>query len=616
MYNNFKVIDSEFSNSGERFSTFGAEVEEIIEQYELILTDIATNSITSGETYLAIMEFLNYVTELKGIISGVGTQYNKLANSFLNKIEEADADLYKSSTSGLVRDFTQEKYEHFSSCLEDTWYDLCFSNNTVDGFYGILTKICGAISWDWGATKLNECHTLLLDYLDYELANIKVIFDNSHAIDEDYGRRSGGGFRDTYETSYFATILLIEFNIIDALKTMSELIGTNGSFTVENIQNQLQSTFEKLNEYFDTAMNIYISGEQPTSSVISEFANQPWASTYFTAYSGVLSAYMSDIDTLEMANMYGFNFMDVGYGEAFTNNYQDDLVKEQLMSVIELASDQAQFSASEEKEYMDSVSLFFKYIEKFGDKWYEYLNNARGEDGKLLLDGRTTEAAAFRDIVEALGGAVVVAKYSTEVLEVIFDIAQNYTEELLIIDSLKATYSGNEQYISCLEEIEKLYSKDVVTWIEEIAERATDLYIEASFSIVAKEIPLLKTVTKSIEFVGAVTGFSTEGESLYKAAGYISLYTDTNAAYQQALLAVQEADVNSENYEELTTNLYNCFLVNKATLEKAFTYMASSKSGTEQSYYNYCLNQVSLLELGDMEEPYLMSYDEFVALNG
>ena len=89
------IIDDNYVQEVGRLSSIrGRKLEEILDNYVGILTEIETEAITSGEISQALVSFRECVTMLNDRLSTISTNVNTVANSFIIDVNTEDDYLF------------------------------------------------------------------------------------------------------------------------------------------------------------------------------------------------------------------------------------------------------------------------------------------------------------------------------------------------------------------------------------------------------------------------------------------------------------------------------------------------------------------------------------------
>lgn len=639
-FSDLVVKDQEFNTASERFKAFHEVLRDAVGQYRVILTDASNNAVSSGKVHDAMVVYLEYVKKLEEVVEGLEGKLAIIVKDYITELERADDYLYDAGISDVARDFTQERYEHLMSCLDDPWCSI--TDSFGDWIYDNILKIIDFFNLDSVKADLNNCHRLLLDYNDETKDGLYQLFTSVHSIDSDYGASISGGSPGggDFYTSHFSWITLTLCCIRDMIDEMAEIIrpGSN-AFSVQQINDRLGKAYKELMHYYDETVDICKRYDPPTIIEISDFASQPWATAYFSAFQAPISDYIADIGNWETFKMIVFNMFgisldnlihsgdgklspaemlailrgDIGFlagsnlGQevASGNGYEVYIAKKQLLSVLDEMSESYKYSGSDEKEFVDKCNTYLKYFEKYGDKWYE------------KLDGRTKEAKRFKSFLESLDNAQAILKYGNEAIDYIARLFADYSAGLDVIESFDKNYSGDEVMSEAVDEIRNLYNKEFSSWTEEAFNKISKLGYDAAIKEISKAVPIVAVVSaieESIDLVGKLTGLGTEAQSMYDSLIYHQLYSSSYSAYNHALAELRLLQEGTEEYTQAAEDLKNCFDLHKTNTIELFKSMAGASTGDKKAYYKYCAKQAELMTMKSDGAPDILTFEEFCAL--
>ena len=623
-YDNMIVVDQEFEKGASQLSAYFTLLENTLVQYKSILTNISTGAISSGKTHDALVAFMVYVDGVTAMLQDLPGRCETIVNNYIKDLEAADTYLYDAGVGTAKRDFTQKMYEHLVDCLDDPW---CETTDSIgDWFYEKFQDTLDFFHADGVKKKLQNCHRSLLDYNDETADGLKLMFDEVHAIDRDYGRSiAGAGTDGDFYTSHFDFVCLTLYALRDMLREMAAVIDpAGGGFTVKSIQDRLGKAI----------------GE------ISDFASQPWAASYFNGFGFPINDYIAEIDTFDTVMMILFEMfgitkdklihggdgkltwdeilaiwrMDGGYlllKRLTGDQYDVYITKKQLLQVLKEMTEGYVYSGSDEEQAIDDCKTFLKYVKKYGKDWYDKLNKMRGEDGKLILDGRTRDAKKFKAFLDSLGNAQDILKYGSDGIDYIARLFCDYSKGIEVIDSFCANYAGDETVTAAAEEVRALYNKEFAAWAEEAYGIVAKHGLDYALKEAGKACPVVAVVCaieEGIDTFGEVSGTGTKAKNMYDSLIYHKLYSSSYYAYHNALEHFQNQTPGTDEYTQAATDLENCFNLHKANIKAMYDAMAGASGGDKQAYYKYCARQAEKLSMKDGAEPDLLTFEEFCAL--
>lgn len=612
-----KVNDRELRSRAGIVKNFFFETQEVVANYKENIKLICDTAIMSGELHDALECYLEYIQMLDDMLAEMGEKYVYLNESFIEKIDNIDDYLYEMTISEKTRDFSNGQYEMLLQCLDDPWCEI--TDNIGDLIYSAQSKLADFFDWDSQKKKLNDSHKILLDYNDECAGGLKNKFDLVHDVDGLYGSNDDANY-----FGYFGVLMDRISKFILLMKGIME--NSKMPLTIDYINETLSGPYKEMRNIFDTNIAICKSEKDISISEIASFADWIYAESVFNDFIASANAYVSEVGTIDALGMVVFNSFGIvddvvvqKISSGACRSYQDYIVKKQLFEAIEDMSSEYVYSGSEEEKLVDDCKTFIEYVQKYGDKWYDKLNTMRyGEENKLVLDGRTKEAKAFKSFLEGLGGAEKILSYGSDTIEYIARLFVSYKEGLDIIDALERNFNNDATMQTAINDIRQLFNKEFFSWTLEALEGITKILYEGAKSELKKlKIPVLTVVSsieKGIDIVGETTGIGTKMAAQYEALQLYNLQNSSWVAYRNAVQKLKDANPEDGDYEQLANDVKHCFQLHKKNMEKMFAKMAESESGEKKAYYKYCKQQVESLSMLTLEEPNIMSFEEFQAL--
>lgn len=609
------AFDEEYEALADQFQAFGAHLSETLEQYDQAIVRITNQAIPSGAVHDALLLYREYTTQMKICAENIGEKFARLTRQMLSAIDDIDDYLY-SPGQGFPRDYSQEMYDHLLKNLD---HPICsITDGLGDWLYGGFLKLVDLFHKDDLKKELDRSYRLVLDYNNETKAGLTRMFSSEENVNYHYGHSIAGatpGDGDYY-TSTFDAVSLTMYGLRDMLDEMADIINpANGRFTVESIQRRMEPLFTKMQEYFEAAMGIPEPGTPPTIEQITEFAQEFYASRFFTDFNAPMTEFVGELGGTDAALMTIFNMFDIAETKLIYGDYELYTIKKQLLSVLkELGEIRELYADGPGEEAIEDCKTLLKYYKKYGKKFYDFLNTHRQANGKLILDGRTIEARHYREFLESLGNAGTILSEGEKGIEYLALIMADYEKSLEILDSYQTNFSGDEKTAQAAQELSELFQKKFSAYLQESANLFKSVGYDLAVSSLAKASPVMATVTAigaGIDLVGSVTGVGTRSKRTLDALTCISLSTTSESAYRSALEKFQKADPSADNYEQLAEDVRNCFDLHKKNLVEAYSAMADASTGTKHSYYKYCeqLARSASMQTG---APDVMSYEEYL----
>lgn len=189
----------------------------------------------------------------------------------------------------------------------------------------------------------------------------------------------------------------------------------------------------------------------------------------------------------------------------------------------------------------------------------------------------------------------------------------DYKEGLDIIDALERNFNNDPSVQTAINDIRQLFNKEYIAWTLEALKGVTQIVYDETKSAL-ENISVVKVVSeikKGIDIVGKTTGIGTKVSAKYEALQLYNLQKTSSEAYRNAVQKFKAASPNDSNYEQLANDVKHCFQLQKKNMGKMFSKMAESESGDKKAYYKYCEQQVDSLSMLTLEEPNIMSFEQF-----
>lgn len=619
------VVDEEFRKAGTRLKGFCDSLKIGLEEYRKVLDNMCSSAVKSGKLRDALVLYKEYVDKTRKLLEGLGEKAEKLTGEYISKIEEADDYLYNGKEDSR-RDFSKEQYENLQACL---FNPIC---SVTDGFgdwlYGMFYGIVDFLPWDgFGAKNVfDDFNIALLDFNDETKAGLEYMFEKIYKVDMEYGRRDDEiqSFFGPGEMGYISNFLQLAYaleGINNMIAKMLQVIGMEkGTLSSTAVENCLGKEYETLKKELEQTINI---GKKPvTKEEIIAFAQKPEASQYFDDFTREYTLFVEDVGAYEIGEMLVFNGFDIAERHIFELGYENYMRKKLLMDAINEIAKHELYEDGEEQEALNQVEEMMGYVEKYGNDWYEEWNSMVDENGHKILDGRTKGARMFRDFLGALGGAEMILKYGDGAIGYIAGLFANYTRGIEIIESLERNYSNNAEMIKSISEIKSLYNKEFKAWFVEAMKGAANVGFEVAIKELSKEgaktanvLGVINKISTVIDVGGKATGLGDNSVGRLDAMFYARLYETSGIAYNNALEKLRTAKPEDENYDELVSDLNNCFELNKSNMIKMLESMEKASNGEKKSYYRYCTDRAKAMSITS-GTPQLLSYDQYVAKYG
>jgi hypothetical protein len=298
------------------------------------------------------------------------------------------------------------------------------------------------------------------------------------------------------------------------------------------------------------------------------------------------------------------------------HSYSQRCVKQELLELLEeLGEAENPYEGTEYEETLKDCKAVLKYLKKYGlEKLYKLLNNSRQKNGKLILDGRTIEARKFRELIDSIGDATKILKYGDDGITFLARLLTDYTQATELLESFTKNCSDPDM-LCATKEIQALFDKEWSAWVCEAVYKLEEYGWDAVYKSLGNPVTaVVAAIEVTLDVGGKITGVGTHAKNQLDALAYCNINAASFSSYSAALAKVKEADPNSEEYETLCKDAYNCFEITRNNMVKMFKTMEAASSGTKSAYYRYCARQAENLSMTNMTEPDILSYEEFLAI--
>ena len=630
------IEDSEITNTCSKINIFLSDFQNTLISYQEAMETYATTVVKSGATHDAIICFLKYIERTIAATNGIGAKCERLSQNFINDIERADDYLYNASITSMTRDFSNAEFNRLINMIDEPWTSV--TDNIGDFFIGIGNKARSFICGESSKKSLLKDRKNLLDYNDETRQGLTILFERVYNYDIVYGKSC---VSTNIDTGYFQTVLTCMKSLIKMLEEMSFIMNpTNNAINVETINIRLGDAIKELEENSKEVLNIIDFYSYLKLADVKKFSEAEWSGRVFSSYSAEISDFINRIDTGDSISMIIFNMFDVTEDVISENLktfikdpammdmlskediYRIGLTRDALLDTIRDTIKSKNYSKSGTHETIDDFRTLVKNSKGSADKLYELLNdnNLRFTDGdnkgKKVLDGRTREAKAFKKFSKTMIGLDKVLKYGDEGAEILAYMFEDFTEGMEIIESFQANYSEDDVMFYAIEELKVEFQNNLARLYNGIFDATVDGSIDATIGAIAEISPSVKAVEGIKKFINTTEKIALGGseKAKYNALLQAQVYYESESAYKKALEKVKNSDPNSDDYQRLLKDLENCYAFTKSNLKKTYHYMMEASSGKRKSYYHYCEIEIEELSMMKLQEPYLMTYEDFLNL--
>lgn len=581
---NLYVSPSGYKTTKKLVKSCCQECDELLTNFLTLLSDTQNSAILSGKVSEALNEFIVYVKSAKGIALEISSQYSKLVNSFLDRIDTDDDFLYDSDCEKDFTDYALEKFQEVTIHRNETG--------------------------NWWQDHLNDAprwfiqDVLNIHFLDDYDANMYITEDSMKELAKTESKRLDDIFEfvrddDKLFEIRFEKLIEIEEKYRLLLFGMIDIVANKNTFTLENIKLKLTELF---NDLIDS-LSYVASFTNYDENTIRTFVESKWAALYFSKFTNVISGFIADLGSIEVIQMTIYNAFGITKDSIEYGNYEKAIIKNQLLETLDDMSQNYQYDESDEKAAINTFKKYIDLIKKYGDKWYDH------------LDGRTKEAKKLKEFLDSCGGASVILKYGDEALDYFYRLFVDYDKSVQIIESFMKNCDFEGTTKECLDEIKELYNKELGAWVKEATQKIASKGLDIAMSELENVVPVLNVIGKirdGIDLVGEVTGSGTRAESMLNAVVYSEIYYDSEHAYENALETMKSLSPNSKGYSQSVKDLQNCFDFCKKSLINLLQEMANATQGSKKSYYQYCMTIAQNASMADKSQLQVISYEKYM----
>ncbi len=600
-----KILDSEYKDAGKNIKKYGELLEEAIYQYIYCLSNIAQNAVPSGKVHDAIVCFVAYLSPVQGMASDFGSKFKSCSNGYISIVDSRDSYLYEKGGKR-VRDFSAKEFNNLMNMLKgDIWMDDAFEHDDwfQEKMWNIKTWIGRAARWDDVTDPkldINECHRRLLDYNNADKTTIRDIFSGIQDADDEY-------------TAKFNKIVKGFEKIKNYLDKAAYLIDPGrGRFTVDDITSTLGPLLADLKQYYNEVMSIHERSEKPTIGEIEDFISQPWAAIYFAGLGSIFDDFIDGLDWSDdvLSWLWTGDEKIASQVKDVSNptQYEEDVLKGELMDMLDDMAETYRYSGSEEAQKMAECKSLFKYIKKYGTKWYS------------KLDKRTVLARELNDFLNKLGILSSIASYSDSFLNILSKCFIDYSLNDKILTSFLNNASASPMMKKVANDIANIYRDKLYAVMDEAAKQIANIGFKEGISYLAKNCSPIKMVTvvsDSIVITGNITGLRKQYQNLAKAMACIKICRESEKAYQAVIVKMKKTSKNSKEYSKLLEQAKHCFEMTKRSAVNAFNAMALYYDGGDaRAYYEYCARTMEEAEMfagGNAGPLKILSYEKWLA---
>lgn len=594
MANKVVIADKEIEKGKEWVSMQCALMSDLLDKYEKCIKIVLQKSIKSGQTQKALEQFLSYVEPLKQACRVTEKIYAQYMDSFMGEIEVADGNLYKSKSSGAVRNYDDDQINKIKKILkfQVNLYERCMQYME----YKVeiqLSKVSNR--WDYA---IREYDTQMNNY-NHALYNLVAqIIQDVTEIDAKYGNKILDDING--EGSPMGQTIQAQ---IKAIRQMTQLLqGDPTAVSASGIKSSLKDCFEELGDAVAKlleAQNVTVSVED-----IYAFVQLDGNDTFYQAYQALLKEDYEDMDwDVEAMNLFanGDTVLQELFSKGLTipEKYRTDLSK--LYDYIILRDYMVQMLC--DMEGQSTAVTGSGYTQSVID---EVLSEYKGQKEAKVLDlfaSHFAKLSAVKEpnekletIMEQTQGAQDLANFYNKVLkdlgyvgnatDIIAPLLYDYSNQIKMLEELASTTSKDSMVddvvnslISDYQHKMKLEGKNLIEMMTENASKQT--IGELQSKLLGKNAG---AYILSWKISVAVTGYANTSKAAreFKALYHLNpdLIKQYKANYQEVLQAGDQA--TTEQIDRLKFSFEEL----KNTYIKEFEDLAVYYGGDESSTLN------------------------------
>ena len=594
MANKVVIADKEIEKGKEWVSIQCALLSDLLDKYEKCIKIVLQKSIKSGQTQKALEKFLSYVEPLKQACRVTEKIYAQYMDSFMGEIEVADGNLYKSKSSGAVRNYDDDQINKIKKILKKqvNLYGRCMQHME----YKIeiqLSKVSDR--WDYA---IQQYDTQMNNY-NHSLYNLVAqIIQDVTEIDAKYGNKiltdingEGSPMGQTIQAQ------------IKAVRQMTQLLqGDPTAVSASDIKSSLKDCFEELEDSVTKllkAQNVTVSVED-----IYAFVQLDGNDTFYQAYQALLKEDYEDMDwDVEAMNLLtnGGNVLQelLSKGLTIPEKYRTDASKLYDYIILRdymiqmLCDMEGQSTAMTSSGYTQSV-IDEMLSEYQGQKEAKVLDLFASNFAKLSAVKEPNEK--LKTIMEQTQGAQDLANFYNEVLknlgyagnaaDIIAPLLYDYSNQIKMLEGLAATTSKDSMVddvvnslISDYQNKMKLEGKNLIEMMTGYASKNTIGDLQKK--LLGKNAGVYLFAWKSSM---AITGYANTSKAAreFKALYHLNpdLIKQYKANYQEVLQAGDQA--TTEQIDRLKLSFEEL----KSTYIKEFEDLAVYYGGDADSSLN------------------------------
>lgn len=611
-----RINYSDYEDFLEQYAKQIGDTRGALECLDLRLADLLVNGVVSGKIHDELTTFREYTGKAAKKVDEIIDTMNRLIQEYLDQMNDAQCIkgkyiLYKKEYPD-TRDYSDAYFERLQSICDSTKHDANWFERFNDWGEDV---VAGAIGWI--GDKLNWFNVRQTQYLVMERNDI-----TRHQLQDIQERLAKREVDFTAKADALRSVMMV---LNQALYHLAQAVTwKDGNFSMSEYTTMLSRLFGQMDNLL-TAIRI---GAVYTREDIARFLELEHPENFFKDSSDQIYDYLAELSQLEISDgetwgmiltqMFTIASKELTGLITGDYDYQKYLMDTEMLALLdEMSKRESLYEGTAKETAMKTYKTFMEYIEKYGEYWEQQLEGVRDENGKLILDRRTTEYKAFKAFYEQFGNAATILDYGMDLCEIVAKYVADYEKNLEILATLEVQCAGNEAMAESLARIRQVYEKSWDAIAKDVLEKLLKLEGDCCKAYLVEMtgtsvFGILAAIKWGIDIIGNITGISQASLARLQLlnSGHDQLNT-AKTAFEQALAALQAADPNSAEYEELSKEFARCFEYYRVTQKRLYEKMGEASSGVEGAYYRYCAEELDDLTLHNFDDFELMTMEEY-----
>lgn len=579
------ISDSLYTELSVSFYQIYFTLSESVRLYRSELSDVADNSVLSGEFHDSLIEYISIFDDLSDKLAQIGDSYKTLCSQFISAVDTADEHMYEVGCD--PRDYSNDRMEYYISLIEDakghfgSWLDN-FINNIWEGLKGWYFSLTQKNKYNLtipDAKYTKEYRQALLDELNYDIKDIRIIQDAVKDIDK---KEFQVKFGELYDNLYQIKEIIDKANAIVQKGMHRQDIGSlrNDAKTIA-IKN-----YKELSE------------ETVTVDEVSQYCSNEENADVFSAYSNELDNARGDLGVEEAIYAGISTGIDQVKLEVLGFTYPEEIAPSDRYSYLLLKKELSE-TVSQMAGNPKDISEFEK--EKIYNWVYKALNGDESEIPEEYKD-------FFNEILNKIKGNSKASKHLLDIVEeAILPALYDYTANLEIIKSLAKSSDPNSMLSIAVKDLMNEYTNSSFLGINNVVDTVVDKISSAAeggikdiINDVAKTVvPKLNVYQWMAEKAYELSGINEIGNASMKLYSLYEANEELINAYKANFSIVASGNYTDADVE----NLKNSFNIVKSTYKEEFKLAAeiAAEEGNHdlKRHYKELYNKMDAMSMKD-----------------